>query len=57
MFVAPDLKLVMVQLSAGADAKNADTDMAMEVQSVWRALCEDALVMANASMLSSDFRP
>ncbi len=57
MFVAPDLKLVMVQLSAGADAKNADTDMAMEAQSVWRALCEDALVMANASMLSSDFRP
>jgi CubicO group peptidase (beta-lactamase class C family) len=38
MFVAPDLQLVMVQLSAGADAKNADTDMAMEAQSVWQGL-------------------
>jgi CubicO group peptidase (beta-lactamase class C family) len=38
MFVAPDLQLVMVQLSAGADAKNADTDMALEAQSVWQGL-------------------
>lgn len=53
MFVAPDLKLVMVQLSAGADAKNADTDMAMQAQSVWRSLCEDPLVRARAAELSS----
>lgn len=38
MFVAPDLQLVMVQCSAGAEAKNADTDMAMEAQSLWRGL-------------------
>ena len=38
MFVAPDLQLVLVQLSAGADAKNADTNMALESQSVWQGL-------------------
>ena len=36
MFVAPDLQLVMVQLSAGADAKNADTDMAQEALALWQ---------------------
>ena len=43
MFVAPDLQLVMVQLSAGADAKNADTDMALEAQSVWQGLIASPL--------------
>jgi len=42
MFVAPDLQLVMVQLSAGADAKNAETDMAMEAQSLWQGLIASA---------------
>jgi CubicO group peptidase (beta-lactamase class C family) len=42
MFVAPDLQLVMVQLSAGADAKNADTDMALEAQSLWQGLIASA---------------
>lgn len=45
MFVAPDLQLVMVQLSAGADAKNADTDMAMEAQSLWQGLIASFLAM------------
>ena len=53
MFVAPDLQLVMVQLSAGAKAKNADTDLALEAQSVWRSLIEDASVKARAAKLST----
>ena len=53
MFVAPDLKLVMVQVSAGAEAKNADTDMAMEAQSVWRGLLADPTVMASAAQPSN----
>ncbi len=40
MFVAPDLQLVMVQCSAAADAKNADTDLAQEALAVWRGLVE-----------------
>ena len=44
MFVAPDLQLVMVQCSAGADAKNADTDMAQEAQSLWSGLCHSLTV-------------
>jgi CubicO group peptidase (beta-lactamase class C family) len=47
MFVAPDLQLVMVQLSAGADAKNEDTDMALETQSVWRGLIASCLAMTD----------
>lgn len=50
MFVAPDLQLVMVQLSAGADAKNADTDMALEAQSVWRGLIASCLAMTAPSL-------
>ena len=38
MFVAPDLQLVMVQLSAGAEAKNADSDMALQAQALWQGL-------------------
>ena len=50
MFVAPDLQLVMVQLSAGADAKNADTDMAMEAQSLWQGLIASCLAMTSPSL-------
>ena len=50
MFVAPDLQLVMVQLSAGADAKNADTDMALEAQSVWQGLVASCLAMTAPSL-------
>jgi hypothetical protein len=32
----------MLQLSAGADAKNADTDMALEAQSLWLGLIASA---------------
>ena len=52
MFVAPDLQLVMVQLSAGADAKNAETDMAMEAQSVWQGLIASCLAMTTLSLRS-----
>jgi len=45
MFIAPDLQLVMVQLSAGLEAKNADTDMAMEAQSLWQGLIASSLAM------------
>ena len=50
MFVAPDLQLVMVQLGAGADAKNADTDMALEAHSVWRGLIASFLAMTGGSL-------
>lgn len=40
MFVAPDLQLVMVQLGAGAEAKNADTPMAQEALALWRGLLD-----------------
>ena len=53
MFVAPDLQLVMVQLSAGADAKNADTELAIEAQSVWRGLIASFLAMTGGSLRSS----
>ena len=52
MFVAPDLQLVMVQLSAGVDAKNADTDMAMEAQSLWQGLIASCLAMTTLSLRS-----
>ncbi len=52
MFVAPDLQLVMVQCSAGADAKNADTDMAQEAQSLWKALVNFPSVIASAAKQS-----
>jgi CubicO group peptidase (beta-lactamase class C family) len=45
MFVAPDLQLVMVQLGAGADAKNADTNMAQEALALWRGLIASFLAM------------
>ena len=50
MFVVPDLQLVMVQLSAGADAKNADTDLAMEAQSLWQGLIASFLAMTAPSL-------
>lgn len=50
MFVAPDLQLVMVQLSVGADAKNADTDMALEAQSLWQGLIASFLAMTSPSL-------
>ncbi len=53
MFVAPDLQLVMVQLSAGADAKNADTDMAQEALALWRGLIASFLAMTGGSLRSS----
>jgi CubicO group peptidase (beta-lactamase class C family) len=40
VFVAPDLQLVMVQLSAGAQAKNADTVLAQEAHALWRGLID-----------------
>jgi CubicO group peptidase (beta-lactamase class C family) len=40
VFVAPDLQLVMVQLSAGANAKNADTSLAQEAHALWQGLTE-----------------
>lgn len=40
LFVAPDLQLVMVQLSAGAQAKNADTALAQETQALWLGLID-----------------
>ena len=45
MFVAPDLQLVMVQLGAGAEAKNADTDMAQEALALWQGLIASFLAM------------
>ena len=47
MFVAPDLNLVMVQCGAGAQAKNADTEMVLEAQSLWRGLIEACSGTAN----------
>jgi CubicO group peptidase (beta-lactamase class C family) len=38
VFVAPDLRLVMVQMSAGANAKNADTALALEAHALWQGL-------------------
>lgn len=38
VFVAPDLRLVMVQMSAGANAKNADTALALEAHALWEGL-------------------
>ena len=52
MFVAPDLQLVMVQLGAGADAKNADTDMAQEALALWRGLIASCLAMTVPSLRS-----
>jgi len=37
-------------LSAGADAKNAETDMAMEVQSLWQGLIASCLAMTAPSL-------
>lgn len=52
MFVAPDLQLVMVQLSAGADAKNADTDMAQEALALWQGLIASCLAITVPSLRS-----
>ncbi len=49
MFVAPDLQLVMVQLGAGADAKNADTLMAQEALAMWRGLLDSPILRVNQS--------
>jgi CubicO group peptidase (beta-lactamase class C family) len=49
MFVAPDLQLVMVQLGAGAEAKNADTPMAQEALALWRGLLDCPLLRVNQS--------
>ena len=45
MFVAPDLQLVMVQLGAGAQAKNAGTSMAQEALALWQGLIASSLAM------------
>ena len=49
MFVAPDLQLVMVQLGAGAEAKNADTLMAQEALALWRGLLDSPILRVNQS--------
>jgi CubicO group peptidase (beta-lactamase class C family) len=40
IFVAPDLQLVLVQLSAGDTAKNTDTALAHEVHALWQGLID-----------------
>jgi CubicO group peptidase (beta-lactamase class C family) len=49
MFVAPDLQLVMVQLGAGAEAKNADTLMAQEALALWLGLLDSPMLRVNQS--------
>jgi hypothetical protein len=53
MFVAPDLQLVMVQLGAGAEAKNADTTMAHEALALWQGLIASFLAMTGGSLRDS----
>jgi len=45
-----------VQLSAGADAKNADTDMALEAQSLWQGLIASFLAMTVSAMTTLSLR-
>jgi CubicO group peptidase (beta-lactamase class C family) len=40
IFVAPDLQLAMVQMSAGAEAKNGDTALAQEAHALWQGLID-----------------